>query len=93
MQTTVIQLKEPIMYTCEKHQPITNAEGIREAAQIIAMRKAKAAYGRNGYARTCVLDSYSQDGSVAEFCAFIGYRSAPYETTGHSVRFTVTARA
>lgn len=78
-------------YTCENHIPVT-AETMKDAAETIANRKARAAYGRRGYARTCNLESWSEDGSIGEFSAFIGYSSGQGETTGHNVRFTLTRR-
>lgn len=78
-------------YTCESHQPVY-AESMKEAAEIIAARKARAAYGRKGYARTCNCESWSQDNTLGEFNAFIGYSTGRNETSGHNVRFTVTAR-
>lgn len=80
------------MITCENHRPITETDDMKEAAEIIAGRKARAAFGRRGYARTCNLESWSQDGTIGEFNAFIGYSTAPHETTGHNVRFTLTRR-
>ena len=80
------------MYTCENHRPITGAENMSDAAEIIAGRKARSIFGRRGYARTLRLDCWSQDGSVGEFESFIGYRTAQNETTGCNVRFTITKR-
>jgi len=79
------------MFTCESHRPI-RAESMIEAATQFAARKARAAFGRKGYVRLCNLESWASDGSLAEYNAFIGYRSAPGETTGHNVRFTVYQR-
>ena len=80
------------MITCENHRPITETDDMKEAAEIIAGRKARAAFGRRGYARTCNLESWSQDGTIGEFNAFIGYSTGLHETTGHNVRFTLTRR-
>jgi hypothetical protein len=79
-------------YRSPGHRDVTAAD-MKEAAEIFAARKARAAYGRAGYARTCNLESWSQDGTLGEFNAFIGYRSAPNETTGGNVRFTVYLNA
>jgi len=65
------------------------ASSMSEAAEIFAARAARSAYGRNGYARTCTLGSWSQDGSLGEYSAFIGYSSGRNETTGHNTNFTV----
>ena len=56
---------------------------------MFAAREARRAFGRSGYARTCVQGSYAQDGSFAEYNAFIGTKSGPNETTGRNVMFTV----
>lgn len=78
-------------YTCESHRPVA-AQDMREAAEIFAGRKARKAYGRGGYARTCSLESWSRDDhTVGEYNAFIGYRTGRNETTGRNVRFTVYA--
>lgn len=65
------------------------APGILEAAEIFAKRAARRAFGRRGLVRTLVEESYAEDFSLIEFCAFIGYPSGPNETTGHNIRFTV----
>lgn len=65
------------------------AESMKEAANIFANRKARAIFGRWAYARTCETESWSQDNSLGEFNAFIGYQTGAGETTGKNVRFTV----
>ena len=75
-------------YLSNGHQAVL-AESMKEAANIFANRKARAIFGRWAYARTCELESYSQDNSLGEFNAFIGYRTGLGETTGKNVRFTV----
>ena len=75
-------------YSSNGHRDVV-AESMKEAAQIFADRKARKAYGKGGYARTCTLGSWSQDNSFGEFSAFIGYPSGRYETTGGNVYFTV----
>lgn len=80
------------MFTCENHRPVTTTDDMREAAEIIATRKARALYGSSGYARTCTMEGWSIDGSIGEFNAFIGYRTGSHQTTGRNVRFTVTHR-
>jgi len=75
-------------YTCNGFQSVT-AETMSEAANIFANRAARRKYGKSGYARTCNLGAYAQDGSLAEFSAFIGYTTGRNETTGHNINFTV----
>ncbi len=65
------------------------AESMRVAAETFATRMARREFGRQGYARTCNLTSWSQDGSLGEYHAFIGYRTGQHETTGRDVQFTV----
>jgi hypothetical protein len=67
------------------------AESMKEAAQIFADRKARKAYGKGGYARTCNLGSWSPDNSFGEFSAFIGRSTGRSETMGGNVNFTVYA--
>jgi hypothetical protein len=75
-------------YTCRGFRPVS-AESLREAAEIFAAREARRQFGRSGYARTCTMGSYTQDGATAEFTAFIGVRTGRHETTGHNYSFTV----
>jgi hypothetical protein len=75
-------------YKSNGHRDVV-AESMKEAAQIFADRKARKAYGKGGYARTCELGSWAQDNSFGEFSAFIGYSTGPHETTGKNVDFTV----
>jgi hypothetical protein len=77
-------------YICENHRPVSGVESMTDAAEIFAARKARAFFGRSGYVRTCTLESYSQDGQLGEYNAFVGY-STGSETTGRNVRFTVRA--
>ena len=64
-----------------------------DAAHIFAGRIARKKYGRAGHALTCVLESHTQDGSVGEYNAFIGYRPAGRHNAGTTVgsneRFSV----
>lgn len=62
-----------------------------EAAQIFANRAARRYYGRRAYARTCNCTAWSQDNTLREFSAFIGYSTGQNETTGSNVTFTVFA--
>jgi hypothetical protein len=75
-------------YRSPDHRNVS-ADSMKEAAEIFANRKARSAFGRRGYARTCNLESWSQDNTIGEFEAFIGYRTARNETTGRNARFTV----
>lgn len=65
------------------------ADGIHSAAEVFAARLARRAFGRRGLVRTLVEDSYTDDRSLIEYAAFIGYPSGRNETTGHNIRFTV----
>jgi hypothetical protein len=75
-------------YSSKGHRDVV-AESMKEAAQIFADRKARKTYGKGGYARTCTLGSWSQDNSVGEFSAFLGYSTGRNETTGGNAYFTV----
>lgn len=68
-----------------------NAETIKEAALIFAQRMARREFGRKGDARTCTMGAYAQDGSLAEFTAFIGTTKGN-STSGRNVHFTVVSR-
>lgn len=65
------------------------ADSPNEAAMIFASRAARKAYGRKGYGRTLLCNAWSQDFTMHEYSAFIGYRSGQNETTGYTVHFTV----
>jgi hypothetical protein len=52
---------------------------------------ARKTYGAKGDARTVQQGSYSQDGSLAEYSAFIGL-TRKNETSGHNVNFTVQVK-
>lgn len=67
------------------------AESMSAAAEIFATRAAKRKYGKSGYCRTCTQQSYAQDGSLAEYSAFIGYTTGRNETSGNNIQFTVYA--
>ena len=64
------------------------AETMKEAAAKLAMRLARKKYGRCADVRTCEIDSWSADGKLAEFCAFIG-KTTGNETVGNNERFTL----
>jgi hypothetical protein len=69
------------------------ADNMKEAAQIFADRMARKKYGKGGYARTCNLESHSQDGTLGEYNAFLGYTPAGKHNQGSTVgsneRFSV----
>ena len=75
-------------YTTSGFRPV-RAETMKEAAEIFAGRAARKAFGKKGYVRICNLESYSQDNTLGEYNAFIGYRTGQGETTGVNERFTV----
>ena len=77
-----------ILFRCNGFRPV-RALGIAEAAEVFAKRAARRAFGRRGYVRTLVEDSYTRNLSIVEFAAFIGYPTGRNETTGHNFRFTV----
>lgn len=64
-----------------------------EAAETFAGRMARKKYGKTGYCRTCNLESWSQDQTLGEFNAFIGYTPAGKHnkgtTVGGNIRFSV----
>jgi hypothetical protein len=64
---------------------------MKAAAEIFATRAARRKYGRSAYCRTCVQQSHAQNGSFAEYSAFIGYTTGRNETTGSNIQFTVYA--
>ena len=75
-------------FTTSGHRPI-KAESMKDAAEHFAGIKARARYGRRGYCRTCTISSWSQDNTIGEYSAFIGYSTGSNETTGANVNFTV----
>jgi hypothetical protein len=75
-------------YICRGFRPV-RAGSIREAAQLFADRAARRQFGRAGYAGTCTMGSYTENGETAEFSAFIGRLTGRRETTGHNYNFTV----
>ena len=77
------------LFRCSGHRAV-RALGIREAAKVFAAREARRAFGKRGLVRILYVDCCVEGGSLAEFEAFIGYASGFNETTGRSVRFTVT---
>ena len=81
-------------YTTSGCQAVT-AENMSEAAEIFAGRMARKKYGKTGYCRTCNLESWSQDQTLGEYNAFIGYTPAGKHnrgtTVGGNIRFSVRA--
>lgn len=76
------------LFHCNGHRSV-RAEGIRDAAKVFALREARRAFGKRGLVRILYVDCCTEDGTLAEFEAFIGYASGHNETTGRNVRFTV----
>ena len=81
-------------YTTAGCRAVT-AENMSEAAGIFADRMARKKYGKTGYARTCNLESWSQDQTLGEYSAFIGHAPAGKHnrgtTVGGNIRFSVYA--
>lgn len=76
-------------FTCNGFRSVAGDISISEAAEIFASRAARREFGKTGYARTCAMGSHAQDGRLAEFSAFVGYRTGLGETTGRNINFTV----
>lgn len=75
-------------YTSAGHRPV-DADSERDAAEIYALRKARAVFGGSARVAALHLNGWCGDGSFSEWSAFIGYPSGPRETTGRNVIFTV----
>jgi hypothetical protein len=79
-------------YTTHGCRAVT-AENMSEAAGYFADRLAQKSYGKSGYARTCNLESWSQDNTLGEYNAFIGYTPSGKHnigtTVGSNIRFSV----
>lgn len=82
---------KPMKYYADSHRGV-EAESAREAAEVIAARKARAKFGSGGRVGACRVNAQSQDGRLTECEAFIGYASGRNETTGANVRFTLHLR-
>jgi|688.fasta_scaffold209390_2 hypothetical protein len=78
-------------YTTAGRRPV-NAESMRDAAEVFALREARTLFGRWAYVRLLNCNGQSFDGRVAEWQAFVGYRTGAGETTGRNVHLTVTLR-
>lgn len=81
------------IYTSPGHRPTDAADAgsQREVGEIFARRKARRLYGRRGTVGALRLDSWSQDGTVMEFDAYIGRPVRDGGVAGRNVRFTVFA--
>lgn len=66
-----------------------SAESMADAAKVFAQRLARKSYGSRGYALRPVGGSYTEDGRLVEYSAFVGYSTGRNETTGKNVHFTV----
>lgn len=79
-------------YTCNKHRPV-EAESPRDAARIFATRIARQLHGRSASAVTLVMDCRSPDGTVSEWCAFVGVQARGESGwVGSNARFKVHMR-
>ena len=67
-----------------------HAESISYAAKTFARRLARRKYGKRGTVKTLNCTAWSRDYSSLEYSAFVGYRSGPNTTSGHTVHFTVS---
>jgi hypothetical protein len=69
------------------------AESMSEAAGLFSARIARKRYGKTGYCRTLNLESWSQDNTLGEYNAFVGYTPAGKHnigtTIGSNIRFSV----
>lgn len=74
-------------FYCNGFRPL-EAESMSDAARVFALRHARRCYGSRADVRTCTMGSYAQNGSCAEFSAFVGITRGN-ETTGHNINFTV----
>ena len=79
-------------YITDGCRPVT-AENMSEAAGFFTDRIARKHYGKSGYCRTLNLESWSQDNTLGEYCAFIGYTPKGKHnigtTVGSNIRFSV----
>ena len=76
------------IYRCDNHRMI-EADTASQAASVFALRKARTQYGKTAQVGALRLDSYSSNGLVYNFDAFIGYPVGRNQTAGCNVRFTV----
>jgi len=65
-----------------------NAESMREAAEIFALRIGRRKYGRRAQIGATCPGSRSQDGTLGEFSVFVG-RPVQGGTDGHNINLTV----
>lgn len=75
-------------FTCDGFKSV-NAESMGEAANIFANRAARREYGRSASCLECVEDERAQDGSCAEYEAFIGISTSRNKTTGRHAKVVV----
>lgn len=82
-------------YYCDNHVGV-EADSAGEAAEVIARRKARDAFGEAGRVGACRVEAQSEDGRLSECEAFIGYRASRDKSdtsiTGRNVRFTLHLR-
>lgn len=95
-----VEQKEGLMrYYCDGFRPV-ECDSAKEAATIFATRQARREFGRTAYCRTLRLDSWTGNGVVTTFEAFVGRDlfqltrnpSDRGTTTGHNVWLVVTTR-
>jgi len=65
------------------------AADIREAAELFAARAARRKYGRRGCVAAFRIGSHTEDMSLVEAEAFIGYRTGLNQTTGGNIHLAV----
>lgn len=75
-------------YTSTGHAPVL-AESNRDAAELIALRKARREFGKGGRVGALQWVGMAPNASWHEYSAFIGRRTGQRETTGHNVRFVL----
>lgn len=64
-------------------------ESARDAAVVFANRYARRVYGKRGHCRVIRLDSWTQDGRLSNFQAFIGIHNRDGSTTGGNIPLQV----
>jgi hypothetical protein len=79
-------------YKTQGYNAVT-AENMSEAAGFFADRMARKQCGKTGYCRTLNLESWSEDNTLGEYNAFVGYAPAGKHnigtTIGSNIRFSV----
>ena len=84
--TTDLQCR-PIMDGTEYDYMVV--ESVRDAALVFASRYARRIYGKRGHCRVIRLDSWTQDGRLNNFQAFIGTHNRDGSTTGGDIPLQV----